>query len=373
MGYNIVTSIRGDQLDKRGEAVIFVSIYEGKRRVGKKSLGNKVLPTQWDYDKQRVKKSHPNSTLLNSLIAREVAAIEKKLLEDEAVHGQVVISDILASDRTKGQSFYEFAEKQIAQKNYAAQTRRTYGVYLEKMKAYRPRLWLSDINYQFLQGYEAHLRDELGNTANTVWSNLKFINTITNDAIKCKHLISDPFKVYARPKYKQTKRTFLTPGELANIESYEEGATDTSLRTVANYFLFMAYTGLRFSDAIRFKVEAHVVNGERIVMETQKTKQPTNLFINDKVRRYAWYVDANPLTISGVDFNRKLKIIAAACGIDKKVSSHVARHSFGASLVTLGVPEKVAQGLLAHGSAASTRIYYHLDSPALDEAMKRFK
>lgn len=108
------------------------------------------------------------------------------------------------------------------------------------------------------------------------------------------------------------------------------------------------------------------------MIETQKTGQTANIYLNDKIKPLLSFVIANPLNITQVDFNRKLKIIAAHCGITKKVSSHVARHSFGASLVSLGVPEKVAQGLLAHGSAQSTKIYYHLDNPALDEAMKKF-
>src|SRR5690606_37659102 len=112
--------------------------------------------------------------------------------------------------------------------------------------------------------------------------------------------------------------------------------------------------------------------GERIVIETQKTGQTANIYINDKIRPLLSFILVNPLRYTQTDFNRKLKLIAAYVGINKKVSSHVARHSFGASLVSLGVPEKVAQGLLAHGSAQSTKIYYHLDSPALDEAMKKF-
>jgi site-specific recombinase XerD len=54
------------------------------------------------------------------------------------------------------------------------------------------------------------------------------------------------------------------------------------------------------------------------------------------------------------------------------VSSHVARHSFGSSLVDLGITIEVAKGLLSHGSTSSTKIYYHLKSTNLDEAMKKF-
>ena len=46
--------------------------------------------------------------------------------------------------------------------------------------------------------------------------------------------------------------------------------------------------------------------------------------------------------------------------------------SFGAALAALGVAKKTAQGLLTHASGASTDIYFHLQTPAMDEAMKKF-
>lgn len=195
---------------------------------------------------------------------------------------------------------------------------------------------------------------------------------MTNDAMKMKYLAEDPFKTFKRVTYKNPEKEFLTAPELAQIEKFVNETTDKGVRLVGKYFLFMAFTGLRHSDAIRFKIAEHVVNNERIVMETQKTKKITNLYINDKIRPYMDFVDANPIKLTQVDFNRKLKIIAAGAGIDKKVSSHVARHSFGSSLADLGVPVEIAKGLMAHGSSASTKIYYHIKVTNLDEAMKKF-
>jgi integrase/recombinase XerD len=134
----------------------------------------------------------------------------------------------------------------------------------------------------------------------------------------------------------------------------------------------MCYTGLRYSDAIRFNSSLHIVGGKRIVVVTQKTKKETNLYINDKIRPLADFVNDHRIYITQIDFNRKLKVIAAGAGINKNVSSHVARHSFGSSLVDLGITIEVAKGLLSHGSTSSIKIYYHLKSANLDEAMKKF-
>lgn len=108
----------------------------------------------------------------------------------------------MQQDKIKAMNFFDFAENQIKEKNYAIETRRNYRVYLEKIRVFRPVLRLSQINQPFLQGYEAYLRDTLKNEPNTIWGNFKFINTMTNNAIKAGYIAkdADPFKTFKRIK-----------------------------------------------------------------------------------------------------------------------------------------------------------------------------
>ncbi|MEO8853313.1 MAG: site-specific integrase [Ginsengibacter sp.] len=367
--YNIFAAPRGDKKDVKGFTPVYVYIYEGARLISKKSTGQKINADLWNNDARTVGKKHTNATLINSVISKEINELKVKVLENALTGGN--FADALIKEKANNLSFFEFSENQITQKNYAPETRRAYRIFLEKIKAVKPYLKLSEINYKFLQSYESHLRDVLKNDINTIWGNMKFINTMMNDAVKLKYLNENPFNNYVRPKYKQTRREFLNLKELQLIEEFREKTNDKDLNIVANYFLFMAFTGLRYSDATRVN-NSHVLEGQRIVIETQKTKQTANIYLNDKIKPLLAFILENRLVISQADFNRKLKLIVAYCGIHKKVSSHTGRHSFGAALVALGVPEKSAQGLLAHGNAASTKIYYHLENPVLDEAMKKF-
>jgi site-specific recombinase XerD len=291
-------------------------------------------------------------------------------MEEQLRGGRFDPVEILEGEKKKDADFFAFAEEQIVLKKYAPETRRMYRVYLEKIKVFRSSLKVSQIDFTFLRSYEAHLRDSLKNSENTIWENFKFINTITNDAIKAKVLTVDPFKTFKRVKYNQSVRTFLNADELTDRRLLKEA--ESRLLIVDKYFLFSCYTGLSYSDACRFRIQDHVINNERIVMKTQKTGKETNLYINDKIRPLMQYVNDNPLKLSRVEFNRRLKEIAAGSKIKKQLSSHVARHSFGSSLVDLGIPIEVAKGLLSHGSTSSTKIYYHLKSANLDEAMKKF-
>jgi integrase/recombinase XerD len=278
MNYNIIAGIRTDKKDTKGLVPIYIFIYDPKL-VSKISVGEKIDPSFWNPDERRVKRKHPLATLINSKIEKKISELRKKVLTEEVTNYTVDLKTVFKKEKLKEIDFYQFAEDQIKEKNYAAETRRAYHIYIEKLKGFKKSLRLSDINYKFLQSYEAYLRDELKNSSNTIWGNFKFINTMTNDAIKMKYLTEDPFKTFKRVSYKNPEKEFLTAPELTQIEKFVNETNDTGVRLVGKYFLFMAFTGLRHSDAIRFKIAEHVIGNERIVMETQKTKKVTNLYI----------------------------------------------------------------------------------------------
>ena len=56
--------------------------------------------------------------------------------------------------------------------------------------------------------------------------------------------------------------------------------------------------------------------------------------------------------------NRQLKVIAKKCDIEKKLSFHMARHTFATS-VTLnqGVPIETVSKMLGHAKLTTTQIY----------------
>jgi site-specific recombinase XerD len=61
---------------------------------------------------------------------------------------------------------------------------------------------------------------------------------------------------------------------------------------------------------------------------------------------------------SNQKMNRYLKEIAALCGIDKILTSHIARHTF-ATTITLsnGVPIETVSKMLGHSSIKQTQHY----------------
>jgi hypothetical protein len=70
-------------------------------------------------------------------------------------------------------------------------------------------------------------------------------------------------------------------------------------------------------------------------------------------------VNNRVLPVPGImTYNKKLKKIAALCGIAKKVTSHLARHTFTTTItLSKGVPIETVSKMLGHTNLRTTQIY----------------
>ncbi|MGQ0829197.1 MAG: site-specific tyrosine recombinase [Bacteroidota bacterium] len=67
-----------------------------------------------------------------------------------------------------------------------------------------------------------------------------------------------------------------------------------------------------------------------------------------------------------------IKDLAAKCGITKRVSPHVFRHSFATHLVEGGADLSAVQAMLGHASITTTEIYAQLDKKQVRSEVLRF-
>ena len=72
--------------------------------------------------------------------------------------------------------------------------------------------------------------------------------------------------------------------------------------------------------------------------------------------------------------NINLKKIASICGIERRVTFHLARHTY-ASVITLsqGVPLDTVRELMGHRDWRATQIYAHLTNDKVSEDMGRLQ
>jgi len=71
-------------------------------------------------------------------------------------------------------------------------------------------------------------------------------------------------------------------------------------------------------------------------------------------------------------YNSQLKRIAAQCNINKKMTSHLARHTFATLTLTKGVSIESVSKMLGHTSISTTEIYARITDNKIGNEMSTF-
>lgn len=159
------------------------------------------------------------------------------------------------------------------------------------------------------------------------------LHTVINKAIAAGIITADPFAGYEPPR-SERKRRYLTREELQRLMTTPLSVP--RLYLVRDLFLFSCYTGISYGDMCRLTA-ANLETAEDGTVWIKATREKTNvefeiplldlpLHIIDKYRDTT--SDGKLLPMYGnSEINRGLKQLAAACGIDRKLTFHMARHS----------------------------------------------
>lgn len=352
------------------QATIYIRGYYNRKPVASISTGQKINIEHWDPVNRRLLTGSPNAKLVNAVIEIKLQQMHGQLLKKEimgtSINRQHVAKAVRNVDDSK--DFLLFCKDRITLYNNK-ETKRTYNSEVTKLEQFQQLISFSDIDYHFLQKYKAYMQQILNNKDNTVWKSFKFINTMINHALKCGGIIEcNPFADFSRGTYTQTSRNFL---DISHCDKIMEltGNENEMIRKVSIYFLLMSYSGMRFSDAMQFNPDRHVVDGERIVMDYQKFDTNVNNKMFKRLKVIVDLVRTNRLNTSNKTFNQWLKIIAATCNIKINLSAHVGRHTMGGILAEMEIPEEQARIILGQKDIRSTRIYYHIKNKNIDKAM----
>ena len=154
-------------------------------------------------------------------------------------------------------------------------------------------------------------------------------------------------------------------------------------------------TGLRVSELcalprdINLKLEEMSVRGKgekvRVVFISENAKNAVQRYLdkrddmddalfvqitakkNDKLAK-----NKDSLRLTPRSVERIIKHYASMCGISKKVTPHVIRHSFATDLLRNGADLRSVQMLLGHANINTTQIYTHVTDTELRKIHKKF-
>lgn len=243
-------------------------------------------------------------------------------------------------------------------------------------------LYFEDINESFIEKYKTFCVLYLEHQTRTKTNQLIFIRTLFNSAIN-DGIVDEKFYPFGGEKEKikigSGNKIGLSSLEIQKIESLES-KKNTSIFHTQNVWLFAFYfAGIRISDAIKLKWSDF--NDGRLFYIMNKNEKPLSLKVSEKAKAILNYYKKEKDENNGFVFpflknvnesdtedifrktrnatkllNKYLKRIASVCEIDKNLSNHIARHSFG-NIAGNKIHPRMLQKLYRHSDLKTTLIY----------------
>jgi len=373
---------------------IYVRITVNRRKV-EFAIKEYLLVEQWDETSfQAIKIPRVNQYITK--VENRLNDIRVELERDGKVITAKAIKDkFLGIGETGNETFKDYVETFIEEmralkgdysegtlKNYIA-TRNHLFNFLSKHK--KEGILMKEINGRFINDFDFFLMTERRtskdssvkcepinrNTANKYHAKLRAILNKARKAGLIKINAYENFKL----KDQKSNRTFLTEEEL---ELIQKCTLSQQLERSRDIFLFSAYTGLRFNDAIGLTVNNISIDKDNTVwinIVQEKTMGALSIpMLKYAVDIYNKYKTEREITgrilpkISNQKLNENLKSISKIAGIKKPVTHHVARHTF-ATTVTLSnnVPIEIVSKMLGHSDLKTTQIYAKITNKYLSK------
>ncbi len=202
------------------------------------------------------------------------------------------------------------------------------------------------------------------------WQNYhRFLNSFILDAVDAGLLRRNPYRWLhiERDKRSHGLERYLTREELGRIE--RAVLPDGLLCQARDLFVFQSYTCLSYTDLRSFDYSQVREDAQGRLLYTGrrgKTHQEfTFVLFPPAVSVLKRYGGRLPL-LDNSSYNRLLKDVVRAAGIDRPVSSHWARHTGATLLLNAGVDMEVVARILGHSSTRITREVY---AKLLDETV----
>lgn len=355
--------------DRLGFCSLRVCIQDKKKRRFL-PLKIKLKPSEWDKEAQRVKSTHPKAVVINNVLRLKLADLQGNMAT-EMLNSDFSI-DRIAGRKIQKTTFMYFAGQCLSdwEGKKTCNTIRAYMSMLTQIRNFDRFVNVEDITPDWLTLYEQHCRKQCGDGGTL--KRIAFVSVIIKEAIRRRLIDKDPFRIYKMPAKKNPPKTWLTTDELARVEKLASTTPSEILRNTAYWFLLSCYTGLRYSDIEKFDAKTMIQEG-RLVLYTQKSGEVVSIKLTSKIRELIKITSKLPKVYSNQKSNQYLKAIAHVAKINKPLTFHIGRHTFGVQCANRGISQEVTAKLLGHSDLKTTAIYYKITNLRVDDEMKKWE
>lgn len=410
-------------LHKNGQVMIRVRWNKKRFEVGF-SVGCVADPEKWDNENQRARYNTTHKIGGKTYIAREINNCISQFLEciEEAfteygVHSQIPTTDELKElvneklgrikeeapveleeihEKTLKDAFYEFMKLRPSENNWGEKTHFKYNQMWDHLNSFDSSISLDTLDKKKLNGLkEWYIKNGYHNaTINKHFRNLKGIlkwadsngYTVKKEVFAYKTNLAVPKKTVTFLKYK----------ELIHFASFQFPVNKQYLDRARDFFCFMAFTSLRYSDLKALK-KANV-SEEYLELYTQKTKDKIRIPIVSHARKILdKYKDNEGMYVFPVPSNQKLndylKEAGELAGLDREIaetyfigatrheeiyklyetlSCHDGRRTFVCCSLALGISPTVVMSCTGHSDYESMKPYIEVADETQKTQMEKW-
>ena len=389
--FRILFYLKKNQLKKNGNAVIMVRItVDGEQTQFSSKLD--IDPDTWDVSSGRVIGRSAQSNQLNRLLDDIRANINmhyNRLMSCDGYVQPQKIRNIFLGVEEKADtlvSLFTQHNEQYKLKVGMTSTHKTYSRYeLTKQRVIdfiqkrfkRNDIAIKEITTVFIEDFYLYIRN---NTECSHNSTIKFVQRLKTVLIYARNsgiTFLDPFANY-KLSFERTDRGYLDQSEIDLI--YNKEFISERLSHVRDVFIFSCYTGLSYVDVCKLTrddIKMGFDGNIWIMTKRHKTNVDSNIRLLDVPKSILIkYENSLPngkllATVSNQKSNEYLKEIASICGINKKITFHLARHSFATTIcLSNGVPIETVSKMLGHTNIKTTQIYARITDMKMSNDME---
>jgi len=393
--FNLMCYLKKSKALKNGEIPVYMRVTVNKQAFTFSMQGS-VLPSLWSQEKEKSRGKDRKALELNHYIESvksRLYKIHRELEIDGKIISAQIIKDIFLGNvkpdegKTLVEVHTEHNERcrKLLNTEYSPSTIYKFDASLKFLQDFmrkelnREDIPLNKLSENFIRQYEVYLKTERGCNHNSSIKHLKIFKKVVRIALANDWMQKDPF---ASIKFHldEVHVDFLTMEELNLLIDKE--IPNKRLSQVRDVFVFCAFSGLAFVDVKGLRKE-HIIKDANGRMWIRKPREKTNNMCNIPLLQIPQmllerYEDDEECKLRGqllpVPTNQKmnayLKEIANLCGIDKRLTTHCARHTAATSvfLANKVSMENVAK-MLGHSSTRMTQHYARILDQSIAEDM----
>ena len=240
---------------------------------------------------------------------------------------------------------------------------------------------LSAVSDGYLDGFNTYLQ-----TAHRCHHNgaVNILDCLRNFMLYClrnEWIEKNPFKNYKLKEVAPPPKEHLSKKEIEQL--MEKPMPNLRLENVRDIFVFCCLTGLAFADVKELKRE-HLTTDEQGNMWIRKPREKTAIMSTIPLlkqpkailQKYAFdlhCIESGKLlpVPSNQKMNAYMSEIATICGLNKKLTTHCARHTFACLAVEYGMPIDVLAKILGHSNTNMTRHYAKFSEQLIGREMQK--